>query len=318
MRCERILLILLLVYGIGRSQINDAAVQSFDSRHAGTYPFSSPFTPTTEDDQPVSLGWAAVSLVTGALVGTAVGGAAGALLPHRWSDDAMRNGFRGAIVGACLGPFFMYEMTAGRRDKAHRQRRWGFQAGANITDANYDNGKSQSGFTAGFRRSYALNRRLDLTGSMQYTVKRFSLNNKRIVFATPTKYEIRPSDIDFNVGYLDINVVPAMNVYKSGFRLGVGAGLMASIQLVDRTHSKRPATKQGNQNDMEYDFIYETDEPGEAMPYAGYCINLELEQNHVMSQFAFKNAFGPSRQMSPILDATRLRTFQFSIAFILP
>ena len=46
----------------GRSQTIGAAVHSFDFRHAGAYPFSLPLAPTTDEDKPVSLCRAAVSL----------------------------------------------------------------------------------------------------------------------------------------------------------------------------------------------------------------------------------------------------------------
>lgn len=312
MKSGRILWILLLACGIGRSQTNVAANESYDVRQAGAYPFSPPAAAATKDDKPVSLCWATVSLVSGALVGTVLGGIAGALLPHRWSDDAWRNGFRGAFVGICLGPFFTYEMTAGRRP--HAQRHWGFHVGGNLTDVNYDNHGGLNGLVAGLSRSYRPYRRLNIDVIGQYSAKRFSLHDRTVAYATPGTSELQRHNISFQVGYLDLHLVPKANFYKKAFRLGIGAGPVMSVQVAERTKFQVLERKKANLEREEFEFIYETDEPGSPSPYPGYGINLELQAKKIMARIAYKNAFNPTHQIYRLVDATRIRTLEFTLA----
>lgn len=315
MRQERLPVILLLIFcGLSRSQTRAVAGMPYAIRHDTMPPYSSPFSQTPENDKPVSLCWSAVSVVTGALVGTLLGGTVGALLPHRWSHDVGHNGFRGAVTGLCLGPFFMYELTAGRGDQAHRQRRWGFHVGGNLTDVNYDYHEKQNGLVAGVSRSYRLYRHLNLDAIMQYSAKQFSLYDRPVAYATPATSEIHRYNILFDVGYLDIHISPKVNLFKNGVRVGIGAGPVVSVQVAARTKFQVLERKKTDLQHAEFEFIYETDEPGGTSPYPGYGINIEVEAKKIMAQFSYKSAFGPTHQIYRFTDATRLRTVQFTLA----
>jgi hypothetical protein len=118
------------------------------------------------------------------------------------------------------------------------------------------------------------------------------------------------------VAYVDVGLIPQYHFIYSKCRLSLGAGLMASVQLSDKTEyllkeTEPPTVITAN----DYDFRYQTDEPSGAYPFPGYCVQLEFEYQKLTSFLTIKRSSWKAPQIFPLDDQTRFTTVEFALGY---
>jgi len=253
--------------------------------------------------------------VLGLFVGGLAGGIGATLLPARYSDAKMTNGFRGVILGAAIGPFVFHELQVVNQRGTRSRSSWSIEAGANYTMTNHPAGKRKAGFSAGITRHYPMGSRFELSGSAACVRRSFALPKQRVYYGTPAAEEIRIYDINHSVDYLDIALLANYCPSAGRIRFQFGAGPGVSIQL----HENKPfhllgidETKSGLRN---YDFIYSSDEPASTLPFLNYVLSFAFQAGSASARIRYRQATGASHQIYHLEDSTRLKTLEFVLGF---
>ena len=238
-------------------------------------------------------------------------------LPGDTSHDLLLNKIRGAIIGASIFPFINYELMIKRAGIPNELNRWSFDCGGNITQTNHDRQNTKIGYLFGISRHYHFGDKLNFVGGVYYNLRQFLLMNQKVYYGTSSFEEIRNYNITFNVGYLDVLLMPNYNITISNFHFGLGIGPSISVQVYDNTNYKIFKVEEVNGNINDIDFAYETDEPSYTLPYFSCFLNFNIKAKRLFAQFKIKKAFGKSHQIFPLNDETKLSTFEFTFGYFL-
>lgn len=251
----------------------------------------------------------------GIIIGTLCGVVLGGAIPTDYSLDRFANFIKGGLIGASVGPFYTFEIMSLSKGIKNPFHKWCFKAGANIILPNYEDALFKAGYSIGIGRHYHLSDRVGLRGDVSYSLRQFILPSQKIRYFYSSERVVKCYDIDFSVGYINTSILldfKILSLQEFDFYLALGPSL--SLAAIDET--KFHFLNEEESSD-DFDFDYIMDEPGPLFGYPAMLYQLELQRGKWIWQLAFHNSALDTDEIYPLISKTRLRTFEFSVGYLL-
>ena len=194
---------------------------------------------------------------------------------------------------------------------------WYAVVGSNTTFSNHDATTLRPGFLAGIGRNYYLSDGIYLQGEGILNQRRFLLPEQRIRYYTSGRTEVRLTEINFSVIYVDVALLAKIRaVSNKDTRLSFAIGPALSIPILDKT-SYNVVAKENVESGarVPYDFSYNGYEPDAASPVVGVVAAVELEASKLLLKVSLNRALHTSNQIFPLQNEIRLQTFMLSLGY---
>ena len=264
----------------------------------------------------------AISIASGFALGIIVGGLVGSKVLSE-ENGLGSNILRGAILGATILPVAQYELTLRRPDIPSQRNRFGLYLGGQLPYTNHSNSSPELSYTIGINRVYNVSEKSDMLYTINYGRKKIVMPDTKVLYnnywADDVPSEIRHYDVNYSVAYIDVGLIHQYHLIYSKCRLSLGVGLMASVQISNKTEfllkeTETPAVI----SDNDYDFRYENRRIQRVLiPIPAIAHSSNLSTKNSTSLLTIKRSFWKAPQIYPLDDQSQIYNCRIRIRDII-